>query len=179
MKMGDGGFRPAFNVQFATTCEEQVIVGMAVVNAGSDMAQLAPMLEQVEQRAGQSPAQWLVDGGFPAHGQIDAVAHKTEVYAPVPEPRARKDDKKDVKTDAQGNEVQQVKHQPKPDDSEAVAEWRQRMASDAANELYKQPAATAECVNAPRLAIEACCECPCVAWPRCDLSWGCSCWRTT
>ena len=36
MKMGDGGLRPAFNVQFATTCEEQVIVGMAVVNAGSD-----------------------------------------------------------------------------------------------------------------------------------------------
>ena len=28
MKMGDGGFRPAFNVQFATTCGEQVIVGM-------------------------------------------------------------------------------------------------------------------------------------------------------
>ena len=24
MKMGDGGFRPAFNVQFATTCEEQI-----------------------------------------------------------------------------------------------------------------------------------------------------------
>ena len=67
MKMGDRGFRPAFNAQFATTCEEQVIVGMAVVNAGSDMAQLAPMVEQVEQRAGHSPAQWLVDGGFPAH----------------------------------------------------------------------------------------------------------------
>lgn len=33
MKMGDGGFRPAYNVQFATTCEVQVIVGMAVVNA--------------------------------------------------------------------------------------------------------------------------------------------------
>ena len=103
MKMGDGGFRPAFNVQFATPCEDQVIVGMAVVNAGSDMAQLAPMVEQVEQRAGQSPAQWLVDGGFPAHEQIDAVAHKTEVYAPVPEPRA----KKDAKKDEQGNEVPQ------------------------------------------------------------------------
>ena len=83
MKMGDGGFRPAFNVQFATTCEEQVIVGMDVVNAGSDMAQLAPMVEQVEQRLGRSPGGWLVDGGFPAHEQIDAVAGKTEVYAPV------------------------------------------------------------------------------------------------
>jgi transposase len=140
MKMGDGGFRPAYNVQFATTCEEQVIVGMNVVNAGSDMAQLAPMVEQVEQRLGRSPDQWLVDGGFPAHEQIDAVAGNTEVYAPVPEPRAKKDE--------QGNEVEQDKHQPKPDDSEAVAEWRARMASDEAKEIYKQRAAAAECVNA-------------------------------
>jgi hypothetical protein len=140
MKMGDGGFRPAFNVQFATTCEDQVIVGMDVVNAGSDMGQLAPMVEQVEQRLGRSPDEWLVDGGFPAHEQIDAVAGKTEVYAPVPEPRTKKDE--------QGNEVEQDKHRHKPDDSEAVAQWRARMASDEAKEIYKQRAATAECVNA-------------------------------
>lgn len=30
MKMGDGGFRPAYNAQFATDCESQVIVGVAV-----------------------------------------------------------------------------------------------------------------------------------------------------
>nr|WP_276967934.1 IS1182 family transposase [Metallibacterium scheffleri] len=140
MKMGDGGFRPAFNVQFATTCEEQVIVGMDVVTAGSDMAQLAPMVEQVGQRLGRSPEQWLVDGGFPAHEQIDAVAGRTKVYAPVPEPR--------TKQDAQGKEVAQDKHQPKPDDSEAVAQWRVRMAGSEARDIYKQRAATAECVNA-------------------------------
>lgn len=140
MKMGDGGFRPAYNVQFATTCEEQVIVGMDVVNAGSDMAQLGPMVEQVERRLGRNPDAWLVDGGFPAHEQIDAVAGKTEVYAPVPEPRAKKDE--------EGNEIAQDKHQPKADDSEAVAKWRSRMATDAAQEIYKDRAATAECVNA-------------------------------
>jgi len=144
--MGDGGFRPAFNVQFATTCQDQVIVGMDVVNAGSDMAQLAPMVEQVHKRLGQSPQQWLVDGGFPAHDQIDAVASKTEVYAPVPEPKTK------TKKDKQGNAVQQDtvpdKHQPKPGDSEAVASWRVRMGSEDAKELYKQRAATAECVNA-------------------------------
>ena len=148
MKMGDGGFRPAFNVQFATTCEDQVIVGMEVVNAGSDMAQLSPMVEQVEQRLGKSPDEWLVDGGFPAHEQIDAVAGKTAVYAPVPEPRAKKDAKKDDKNDEPGNEVQQDKHAPKPGDSAAVVQWRARMASDEAKEIYKLRAATAECVNA-------------------------------
>jgi hypothetical protein len=117
---------------------------MDVVNAGSDMVQVALMVEQVERRLGRSQDEWLVEGGFPAHGQIDAVASKTQVYAPVPEPRAKKDAKKVEQT----TEVLQDKHEPKPGDFAAVARWRQRMASAEAKELYKQRAATAEYVNA-------------------------------
>ncbi len=142
MKMGDGGFRPAYNVQFATDCASQVIVGVDTVTAGSDMAQLAPMVGQVEQRLGQAPGQWLVDGGFPAHAQIDAVAGKTEVYAPVPRAKSSKGKGGD-EPPAPGSEFE-----PKPGDSEAVAQWRERMNSDAAREIYKDRAATAECVNA-------------------------------
>jgi hypothetical protein len=40
MKMGDGGFRPAYNAQYATDTESQVIVGVEVVTVGSDMGQL-------------------------------------------------------------------------------------------------------------------------------------------
>ena len=148
MKMGDGGFRPAFNVQFATTCGEQVIVGMDVVKAGSDMAQLSPMVSQVEQRLRQSPKEWLVDGGLPAHEQLDTVADKTEVYAPVPEHKLKTDTQKDTNNNDQANAVQQDKHQPKAGDSDAVAQWRVRMGSEEAKEIYKQRAATAECVNA-------------------------------
>ena len=140
MKMADGGYRPAYNTQYASDCDSLVIVGVEVSTSGSDMAQLAPMVEQIEQRLGSAPHKMLVDGGFPAHAQIDAVADKTEVYAPVPEARAKKDDK--------AGEVQHDKHEPKPDDSAAVASWRQRMASDEAKALYKRRAATAECVNA-------------------------------
>jgi transposase len=144
MKMGDGGFRPAYNVQFATDCASQVIVGVDTVTAGSDMAQLAPMVVQVEQRLGQAPQQWLVDGGFPGHAQIDAVAGKTELYAPVPRPKSAKaKDGKDDEPPAPGSEFE-----PKPGDSDAVAQWRARMATDAAREIYKDRAATAECVNA-------------------------------
>ncbi len=142
MKMGDGGFRPAYNVQFATDCTSQVIVGVDAVTAGSDMAQLAPMVAQVEQRLGQAPQQWLVDGGFPGHAQIDAVAGKTELYAPVPRPKASKGKDGD-EPPAPGSEFE-----PKPGDSDAVAQWRTRMNSDAAREIYKDRAATAECVNA-------------------------------
>jgi hypothetical protein len=144
MKMADGGFRPAHNAQFASDCDSQVIVVVEVSTSGTDMGQLAPMVEQIEERQGSAPQKMLVDGGFPAHAQIDAVADKTEVYAPVPEAQA----KKDVKKDDNGNEVQQDKHEPKPEDSAAVASWRQRMASDEAKALYKRRAATAECVNA-------------------------------
>lgn len=132
MKMGDGGFRPAYNAQYATDGESQVIVGAEVVTVGSDQGQLAPMLDQVAERCGECPEQWLVDGGYNSHEQIEAAAQHTEVYAPVPKPR-------DENTDA---------HEPKPGDSEAVAAWRVRMASDEAKAIYKNRAAVAECVNA-------------------------------
>ena len=170
MKMADGGWRPAYNGQFATDCTSQVIVGVAVSTSGSDMAQLAPMVEQVEQRLGKSPRQWLVDGGFPAHEQLDAVAHKTEVYAPVPEPRAKKNHKDGGDDDSGAKAVVVDKHEPKPGDSQAVADWRQRMASAEAKEIYKLRAATAECVNAQarnrglqRLPVRGLAKLKCVA----------------
>jgi transposase len=161
MKMADGGYRPAYNVQYASDCASQMVVGVDVTTSGSDMAQLAPMVQQVQQRLGRAPEQWLVDGGFPAHEQIDAVADQTEVYAPVPKPRPAKDKRdKDGGNDGgvnppagegQGRPPQGMagsEFEPKADDSAAVAQWRRRMASDAAREIYKERAATAECVNA-------------------------------
>ena len=124
--------KPAYNAQFATDGASQVIVGPAVVMIGSDQGQLTPMVAQVKARCGEYPQQWLVDGGYTAHEQIEAAAPHSEVYAPVPKP-------KDERTDP---------HAPKPGDSEAVAAWRKRMASDEAKAIYKNRAAVAECVNA-------------------------------
>ena len=135
MKMGDGGFRPAFNVQFATPSDAaRVIVGVDATNRGSDAGQSTPMLEQIAQRTGVRPAELLLDGGYAQHEAIDQAAERdVTVYAPVPKPR--KGDTRDP-------------HAPRPEDSEAVAAWRQRMGTDEAKEIYKQRAATAETVNA-------------------------------
>ena len=135
MKMGDGGFHPAFNVQFATTTDQaRVIVGVEVTNRGSDAGQSSPMLQQIEQRTGVRPDEMLVDGGYAQHAAIDqATEQKVTVYAPVPKPR--KGDTRDP-------------HAPHADDSEAVAAWRQRMGTDEAKAIYRQRAATAETVNA-------------------------------
>ncbi len=132
MKMGDGGFRPAYNAQLASDAETLVIVGVGVATVGSDQGELAPMLEQVTERCGQAPEAWLVDGGYTAHEQIEAASERTAVYGPVPQPR-------DPRIDP---------HAPKASDSAAVAAWRARMGSAEAKELYKERAATAECVNA-------------------------------
>ena len=40
--MGDGGTRPAVNVQFASDGDARVIVGVAVTNKGTDGGQLPP-----------------------------------------------------------------------------------------------------------------------------------------
>ena len=93
MKMGDGGFRPAYNIQYGTDTESQIIVGVEVVASGSDQGQMVPMVEQVGEPAGlDHRQQWLVDGGYPAHEQIDAVAERTTVLAPVPQSRNKETD---------------------------------------------------------------------------------------
>src|SRR5574337_1675132 len=108
MKMGDGGFRPAYNPQLASDADSLVIVGVEVATVGNDQGQMAPMLEQVIERCGQAPEAWLVDGGFVGHAQIEQVADKTVVYGPVPAPKEETADP----------------HQPKATDSPAVAAWR-------------------------------------------------------
>jgi hypothetical protein len=64
MKMPDGGFRPAYNVQFATDSQCGVIVGVDVTSAGTDAGQTTPMVEQIERRTGAKPKDYLVDGGL-------------------------------------------------------------------------------------------------------------------
>jgi transposase len=135
MKMADGGYRPAYNIQLATDTATQIITGVDANNSGGDQGQMAPMVEQHEERYGATPDEMLVDGGFVKKDditQVSAPQGSTKVYAPV---QVSKSETRDA-------------HTPRADDSAAVAEWRQRMATDEAKEIYKERASTAECVNA-------------------------------
>jgi transposase len=135
MKMPNGGFNPAYNVQLASDTPTQMITGVDAINSGSDRGQLAPMVEQHQERHGKAPDEMLVDGGFATKQDITAVSPphgNTTVYAPVQKPRKDNVDP----------------HMPRPDDSPTVAQWRVRMATEEAKEIYKERAATAECVNA-------------------------------
>jgi transposase len=132
MKMGDGGFRPAFNAQFAADTSSQIIVGVGLTNVGSDHGQLPVMVDQLRDRYGQSPDEVVADAGFASHATIVQLTRAgCVVYAPVPRRRRLS--------------------QPRPHRlhlAPAVVAWRERMATEAARAIYRTRAATAECVNA-------------------------------
>jgi len=137
MKMADGGFRPAYNAQFATATVGGVIVGVDVTNAGADSGQMPPMVEQLQKRYGQTPTEMLVDGGFAVLDDIQAVHedHAVQVYAPV---------KDEEKKRARGEDP----FVPRPRDAAGVAAWRVRMGSAEAQGVYRERGAVAEWVNA-------------------------------
>ena len=135
MKMPDGGFRPAYNLQLATDEDSQVIVGVAVDTTGSDAGQAPPVLEQIVGRTGRLPEAYLMDGSFARREDVTALERRgVTVYAPTRSPR----------TTTSGR----TKADPRPDDTPAVARWRVRMETEEAKEIYKGRAATSECVNA-------------------------------
>jgi transposase len=136
MKFADGGYRPGYNVQIATDTESGVIVGVEVTNAGTDNEQLTPMLNQLDERYDRVPAEALVDGGF---ATLDAIDKATElgctVYATLKDEEKQRAAEKDP-------------HARKKGDSDAVADWRSRMGTEAAKLIYRLRGQTAELVNA-------------------------------
>ena len=133
MKMADGGFRPAYNLQLAVAGEAlggpRTIVGVEVTNQGSDMGSVSPMVEQIEQRTGQVPERVLADGGHATCADVKQCAAKgVEALIAVPERMAQAG--------------QQGDHSPE------VEAWRERMRTEEAKEQYKARAGLVENVNA-------------------------------
>jgi len=133
MKMANGGYNPAYNLQFATDTESRIIVGVQACNDGTDSHRLKPMLDELAQRVEHLPDQVLVDGGYMNFVAVERAAERgVEVFAPPRENKTYHIDPFAVQ----------------PGDSAAIAAYRQRMASPEGKEIYKQRAATAETVNA-------------------------------
>ena len=135
MKMADGGFRPAYNVQYAVAGAAEggprTIVGVQVTNSGSDLGSLAPMAEQVKQRTGQYPEAVLADGGHVKHADIV----ETE--------------KKGIAVIAPPAETAKTAEQMRAEGADAhLVAWRERMDGEEAKKLYKARASLVELANA-------------------------------
>jgi transposase len=136
MKMANGGFNPAFNIQMATDTESRAILAVDVSNEGSDSAGLSePLRQQVEERTGQKVQQHLLDGGYMKTEDIEQ-AHAQGVEILMPPKTART-------PGTRGKELE-----PKPGDTPAILDWKARMRSDDGKAAYKERASTSETANA-------------------------------
>lgn len=131
MKMGDGGFRPGFNIRMATAGSAlggpRTIVGVLVTNVGSDMGSLTPMLDEIKRTTGQLPKTLLADANHAKHSCIEhATKAGVQVLIAVP------------KTEQAAT---------KPTCPEVVA-WRERMQTNEAKEVYRARASLCELPNA-------------------------------
>jgi len=131
MKMADGGFRPAYNGQFASDPETQVIVGVDVDTTGSDGGLMMSMIEEIEEDYRTKPQEYLVDGGYTKLDDIEA-AHEAGIVIFTPLPKSK-----------HGTDPAE----PRKSDGPGVAAWRKRMASAAGKQTYTERT-KAECVNA-------------------------------
>jgi hypothetical protein len=142
MKLADGGFRPAYNMQITSAPKGQVIVAVDIDTTGSDRGLVRPALEQLS-AAGTRPSDYLVDGGFTKNDDIEW-AHENGIKLWCPPVRSK-----------HGTDP----FAPRPDDKPGVADWRRRMASAAGKELYKKRAQAEcpQCLGAPHGPHSALC----------------------
>ncbi len=131
LKMADGGFRPAYNVQVASAAGEQIVVAVEVHNNGSDRGLMRPMLQRLRTLIGRLPERHLTDGGFCSGEDIEwAHDQGVEVYCPPVQSKHGTDP-----------------YLPRRGDGAGVSAWRARMASEAGKAQYKLRS-ICECIHA-------------------------------
>lgn len=114
MRMADGGFRPAYNVQALNDPESGLLIGVEPIASGSDRGRLGPAAAEIESRYGVKPKRLLADGGY--DGKADIAQREAEgiaIYCPLP-----KNDR------------------PRPREADGVAAWRARMQSEEGRSFY-------------------------------------------
>lgn len=124
MKMPNGGFSPAYNIQFASDCDSKVIVGVIATQAGNDYGQIKPMRDQIINRLGKTASNILVDSGYLERTDIAEAGKFSTIYAPI-------------------ENIKETKNQ-----TQSMLDLKKRMQTEKAKEIYKERASTAEFVNA-------------------------------
>lgn len=137
MKMGDGGFRMAYNVQFATGMDSRVIFGVDVVSTldpGTAVPMMAKVHSKLKKLGMAAVRHWIGDGAYSGKEDVNLAAElfpNCKYYAP---PQGYK------------NQSEAKKH--RRNDSEAVKKWRDMIDSPEIEEIYKRRSSTAEFSNA-------------------------------
>lgn len=136
MKMANGGYNPAFNVQFASAADARVIVAVDVTNEGTDGGELHPMMEKIKTSYGHPPKKVVTDGAYATKAGVQNTEQLgTQVVATVPRAEQLAKHGKDA-------------HEKQKGDSQEYVEYRQRMKEQENIDLCKLRPSVAEFPNA-------------------------------
>jgi transposase len=135
MKMGDGGFRMAHNMQFVTGVSSLVIYGVGVsstLDAGTMPSMMNQTNTRLEKLNLQQVRNVLADSAYSGAADINTMSRmfpEITVYAPA---KVAKD-------------VDPTIH--RPSDTQAVKDWRDRLETEDHKEKYKHRSQTCEFPN--------------------------------
>jgi transposase len=136
MKVANGGYDPAYNVQFATDADARIIVGVDVTNEGTDGGEMPPMHKKVCRDYGKTPDKMLVDSAYVTKESVTTVeAAGTKVVSTIPRSEQLEKHGKDP-------------HARQKGDTDEYANFRERMAKEEYKDLYKTRPSVAEFPNA-------------------------------
>lgn len=136
MKMANGGYDPAYNVQFVTDADTRVIVAVEVTNNGTDGGELPPMLDKIRAQYGKVPRRVLVDSAYATQESVTMAENAgTNVISTVPRASQLEQHGKDP-------------HARQRRDTDEYVVFRERMADPEYQRLYKTRPSVAEFPNA-------------------------------
>ena len=136
MRMGDGGYRLAYNVQFATGLDSRAIYGVDVVTTldpGTSPIMMCKVHSRLEKLSMFPAENWIADAAYSAKEDVNVTAElfpNCRYFAP-PKP---------------GKGIDPKKH--RRSDSEAIKKWRDMIGTEEVEDLYKLRCSTAEFSNA-------------------------------
>jgi transposase len=136
MKMANGGYDAAFNVQFASDGDARVILAVDVTNAGTDGGELPPMLETLQKHYDKTPSITLVDSAYATQESVTvAETAGTKIVSTIPRAEQLEKHGKDP-------------HSRQRHDTDEYVQFRARMADPEYQQLYKLRPSIAEFPNA-------------------------------
>ena len=120
MKRGSSGYEQCYNPQIAVDEAEQIIVATAVTQSASDVDQLEPLMEQIQETTGQHPDKMLADAGYRSESNLQMLEEKgIEGFV------------------AMGREKNGEPKQPDPE-NEATCRMAKKMKTDRAKKHYRK-----------------------------------------
>lgn len=129
MKMPDGNIAPAYNVQLATAGSPRggpiTIIGVRVSQLGTDKGSLLPMCTEIQKNTGLLPEVLMADADHVTYGELRKAHGRVKLLLPVPESAGGEHGACDA----------------------AIKEWKDRMETNEAIQLYRSRKAIAERAN--------------------------------